>query len=240
MRVFLAGAGGAIGRRLTPLLVTSGHRVVGTTRSAGKADALRALGAEPVVVDVFDADALKRAVVAAKPDAVIHQLTDLPFAPGTPQYAEGLKRNARVRIEGTPNLVAAARAAGVRRMIAQSIAFIYPPGPGARVETDPMAPAEGAMAATIPAVKALEDAVLAMPEGIVLRYAYFYGPGTWAPDAPTRRPGIYIDAAAQAAANALTRGAPGTTMSARTTPACRAKKPNGTSVSTRIFGCDVH
>ena len=209
MRVFLAGAGGAIGRRLTPLLVTSGHRVVGTTRSAGKADALRALGAEPVVVDVFDAEALKRAVVAAKPDAVIHQLTDLPFAPGTPQYAEGLKRNARIRIEGTPNLVAAARAAGVRPMIAQSIAFIYPPGPGARVETDPMAPAEGAMAATIPAVKALEDAVLAMAEGIVLRYAYFYGPGTWAPDAPTRRPGIYIDAAAQAAANALTRGAPG-------------------------------
>jgi nucleoside-diphosphate-sugar epimerase len=191
------------------LLVNSGHQVVGTTRSAGKAAAIAALGAEPAVVDVFDAEAIKRAVVAAKPDAVIHQLTDLAHAPGTPQYEEGLKRNARLRTEGTPNLAAAARAAGVRRLIAQSIAFIYASGPGARIETDPMAPAEGAMARTIPAVKALEDAVLAMPEGIVLRYAYFYGPGTWSPEGPGRRPCVHVDAAAQAAANALTRGEPG-------------------------------
>ena len=209
MRVFLAGAGGAIGRRLTPLLVKAGHQVTGTTRSADKAGALRAMGAEPVVVDVFDAEALKRAVAAAKPDAVIHQLTDLAFAPGTPQYAEALRRNARIRIEGTPNLAAAARAAGVRRLIAQSIAFIYADGPGARVETDPMAPAEGVMAGTIPAVQALEDAVLALPEGIVLRYAYIYGPGTWSPDGPGRRPCVHVDAAAQAAANALSRGEPG-------------------------------
>jgi nucleoside-diphosphate-sugar epimerase len=209
MRIFLAGAGGAIGRRLTPLLVRMGHQVAGTTRSPDKADALRALGAEPVVVDVFDADALKRAVSAAKPDAVIHQLTDLAFAPGTPQYAEGLKRNARIRVEGTPNLAAAARNAGVKRLIAQSIAFIYADGPGARVETDPLAAAEGAMAGTVPAVRALEDAVLALPEGIVLRYAYFYGPGTWSADAPGRRPGVHVDAAAQAAANAVTRGEPG-------------------------------
>jgi nucleoside-diphosphate-sugar epimerase len=209
MRVFLAGAGGAIGRRLTPLLVKMGHTVVGTTRSADKAGAIRSMGAEPVVVDVFDAEALKQAVVAARPDAVIHQLTDLAFAPGTPQYEEALARNARIRIEGTPNLAAAARAAGVRRLIAQSIAFIYPSGPGARVETDPMAPAEGAMARTIPAVRALEEAVLALPEGIVLRYAYFYGPGTWSPDGPGRRPCVHVDAAAQVAANALTRGAPG-------------------------------
>ena len=209
MRIFLAGAGGAIGRRLTPLLVKQGHQVVGTTRSADKAGAIRAMGAEPVVVDVFDADALKRAVATAKPDAVIHQLTDLAFAPGTPEYAEGLKRNARIRVEGTPNLAAAARAAGVRRLIAQSIAFIYADAPGARVESDPMAAAEGAMASTIPAVKALEQAVLALPEGIVLRYAYFYGPGTWSPDGPGRRPAVHVDAAALVAANALSRGEPG-------------------------------
>jgi nucleoside-diphosphate-sugar epimerase len=209
MRVFLAGAGGAIGRRLTPLLVKAGHRVVGTTRSADKTGAVAALGAEPVVVDVFDAAALTRAVAAAKPDVVIHQLTDLAFAPGTPQYAEALKRNARIRVEGTPNLAAAAKAAGVRRLVAQSITLIYAPGPGARVETDPTAPAEGAMAATIGAVKALEDAVLAMPEGIVLRYAFFYGPGTWSPDGPMRRPCVHVDAAAQACVAALTKGEPG-------------------------------
>ena len=89
MRLFLAGAGGAIGRRLTPLLRAAGHEVTGTTRSADKADALRALGAEPVVVDVFDAAALMRAVAAAAPDAVIHQLTDLAFAPGTPAIPRG-------------------------------------------------------------------------------------------------------------------------------------------------------
>ncbi|HXD43520.1 MAG TPA: NAD-dependent epimerase/dehydratase family protein [Pseudolabrys sp.] len=224
MRIFLAGAGGAIGRRLTPLLVKSGHQVAGTTRSAEKADAIRALGAEPVVVDVFDAEALKRAVVAAKPDAVIHQLTDLAFAPGTPQYAEGLKRNARIRVEGTPNLAAAARAAGVRRLIAQSIAFIYADGPGARVETDPMAKAEGAMAGTIPAVKALEDAVLALPEGIVLRYGYFYGPGTWSPDGPTKRPCVHVDAAAQACAAALIRGEPGLYNVAEDDPTLSSEK----------------
>lgn len=224
MRVFLAGAGGVIGRRLTPLLVKMGHQVAGTTRSADKAEAIRAMGAEPVVVDVFDADALKEAVAAAQPDAVIHQLTDLAFAPGTPQYAEGLKRNARIRVEGTPNLVAAAKAAGVRRMIAQSIAFIYAPGPGARVETDPMAPAEGAMASTIPAVKALEDAVLSMPEGIVLRYGYFYGPGTWAPDGPGKRPCVHVDAAAQVCAAALTRGAPGLYNVAEDDPTLSSEK----------------
>ena len=136
MKIFLAGAGGAIGRRLTPLLVAAGHKVVGTTRSADKADAIAKLGAQPVVVDVFDAAALKDAVAAAAPDAIIHQLTDLAFAPGTPQYEEGLARNARIRIEGTANLVAAAKAAGVNRMIAQSIAWLYKPGPRPRVETD--------------------------------------------------------------------------------------------------------
>jgi nucleoside-diphosphate-sugar epimerase len=232
MRVFLAGAGGVIGRRLTPLLVKMGHQVAGTTRSADKAGAIRAMGAEPVVVDVFDAEALKRAVAGAKPDAVIHQLTDLAYGPTSPHYQESLKRNARIRVEGTPNLAAAAKAAGVRRLIAQSIAFIYAQGPGARVETDPMAPAEGAMASTIPAVKALEDAVLAMPEGIVLRYGYFYGPGTWSPDGPGRRPCVNLDAAAQVAANALTRGEPGLYNIAEDDPTLSSEKAK------RLLGFD--
>ena len=138
MKIFLAGAGGVIGRRLTPLLVAAGHSVVGTTRSASKAGAIRALGAEPVVVDAFDADALGRAVSAAAPRIIIHQLTDLPSAPNTPGYEEGLERNARLRVEGTRNLVTAAKAASVGRLIAQSIAFVYAPGPGARVEDDPL------------------------------------------------------------------------------------------------------
>ena len=117
----------------------------------------------------------------AAPEAVIHQLTDWPFAPDDPRYKEGLARNARLRIEGTRNLVAAAQAAKVGRMVAQSIAFIYAPGPGARVETDPLN-SDSAAARTVEAVSALEAAVLSMPEGLVLRYGYLYGPGTWSLD----------------------------------------------------------
>lgn len=208
MKIFLAGAGGAIGRRLTPLLRAAGHDVIGTTRSAEKADALRALGAEPVVVDVFDAEALARAVKAAAPQAIIHQLTDLAFAPGSPRYQEGLARNARLRIDGTRNLVAAARAADVDRMIAQSIAFIYAPAEGARVESDPLT-ADAAMAATVAAVKSLEDAVLSLPEGVVLRYGFLYGPGTWFEQAKRAKPALHVDAAAQSTLLALTRGKPG-------------------------------
>ena len=209
MKIFLAGAGGAIGRRLTPLLYAVGHTVIGTTRSADKTNMIARLGAQPVVVDVFDAAALKDAVAAAAPDVIIHQLTDLAFAPGTPQYEEGLARNARIRIEGTANLVAAAKAAGVGRMIAQSIAWLYKPGPRPRVETDPLLPAEGASAKTIEGVVALEQAVLALPEGIVLRFGFFYGPGTWSPEKPSRAPSIHIDAAAQATALAVAKGKPG-------------------------------
>jgi nucleoside-diphosphate-sugar epimerase len=203
MCIFLAGAGGAIGRRLTPLLRAAGHTVIGTTRSAEKADAIAALGAEPVVVDVFDAAKLADAVKAAAPQVVMHQLTDLPFSPGTPQYAEGLARNSRLRIEGTRNLVAAAHAAGVTRLIAQSIAFIYAPGDGVRVESDPLDNSE-----SVPAVRVLEEATLAMPEGIVLRYGYLYGPGTWYA-AAAKPPSVHVDAAAQAALLALTKGKPG-------------------------------
>src|SRR5438309_419985 len=112
MRIFLAGASGAIGKRLVPLLLDAGYHVVGTTRSTAKADALSAAGVEPVVVDVFDGPELTRAVSAARPDIVVHQLTDLPPGLDPSQMAEGTRRNARVRDEGTRNLVAAALASG--------------------------------------------------------------------------------------------------------------------------------
>lgn len=210
MKILLAGAGGAIGRRLVPLLRAAGHDVVGTTRSADKTAALRALGAEPTVVDVFDAAALTRIVQAALPEVVIHQLTDLPYAPNTPGYEEGLDRNARLRIDGTRNLVAAAKKAGVRRLIAQSIAFVYAPGDGIRVESDPLdLAATGVRKRTVDGVMALEDATLQMPEGIVLRYGLLFGPGTWFEREKRGKPGLHVDAAAQAALLAVTKGARG-------------------------------
>jgi nucleoside-diphosphate-sugar epimerase len=222
VRVFLAGAAGVIGRQLTPMLAAAGHDVTGTTRSADKADAIRAAGARAVVVEVFDAPALKHAVAAAAPDVVIHQLTDLAFAPGTPQYQEGLARNARLRIVGTRNLVDAAKAAQVKRMVAQSIAFVYAPGPGARVETDPLN-RDPSVARTVEAVEALEQTVAAMPEGLVLRYGFLYGPGTWSLDTP-RPPALHVDAAAHAALLTLTRGAPGIYNVAEDDPGLSSEK----------------
>jgi nucleoside-diphosphate-sugar epimerase len=176
--------------------------VTGTTRSADKAGALRSLGAEPVVVDVFDAVALAPVVKDARPQAIIHQLTDLGFAPGTPQYEEGLARNARLRIEGTRNLVDAARVANVTRMVAQSIGFfVYAPGQGPRVESDPVS-TDAAFAGVIKGAVSLEQDVLSLPQGVVLRYGFFYGPGTWSPEA-TQKPAIHIDAAGQATVRAL-------------------------------------
>jgi nucleoside-diphosphate-sugar epimerase len=211
MRIFLAGAAGVIGRRLMPLLVLMGHQVTGTTRSADKAGQIEAMGGQPVVVDVFDADALAAAMIAARPDAVIHQLTDLPSAPGTPGYEEAQKRNVHLRAEGTRNLMAAAKAAGVKRVIAQSIAFVYAQGAGARHESDPLdTGAQGVRSLTVAGVMALEDAVLRTPgiDGLVLRYGYLYGPGTWY-EKPVKPPSIHVDAAAHAALLALTRGAAG-------------------------------
>lgn len=121
-RIFLAGASGAIGQRLIPQLLAAGHQVTGTTRNADRAAKLGTLGVEPAVVDVFDADALSRAMRAARPDIVVHQLTDLPAGLDPSRMAEAVVGNARIREEGTRNLVAAAVASGVRRMVAQSIA----------------------------------------------------------------------------------------------------------------------
>jgi nucleoside-diphosphate-sugar epimerase len=211
MKIFLAGATGAIGRRLTPMLVGAGHEVTGTTRSAEKADALKEQGAQGVVVDVFDAKALHEAVVAARPEVVIHQLTDLPQVFDPARRGEALARNAKLRIEGTANLVAAAQAAGGRRLISQSIAFIYADGPEPHAENDPLAPADGddLNALTSRGVRSLEDATLKTPgiDGIVLRYGRLYGPGTW--NTPNARAPLHVDAAAQAALLAVTRGAPG-------------------------------
>ncbi|MEJ0076871.1 MAG: NAD(P)-dependent oxidoreductase [Alphaproteobacteria bacterium] len=210
MRIFLAGAAGAIGRRLTPLLVRRGHDVVGTTRAPDKVDEIMALGAQACVVDVFDRDALIAAVVAAQPGVVIHQLTDLANAPGTPGYEGSQKRNIRLRREGTRHLVDAARKAEVRRVIAQSVAFIYADGAVPHAEGDPLdVNAPGIRAQTVAGVMALEDAVLNTPpaEGVVLRFGYFYGPGTWY-DKPAKPPSIHIDAAAHATLLALS-GPPG-------------------------------
>jgi nucleoside-diphosphate-sugar epimerase len=212
VRIFLAGATGVIGRRLTPLLVAAGHSVTGTTRSAEKSAALSGQGAQAVVVDVFDRNALHEAVMQARPEVVVHQLTDLPQVFDPERRGDALVRNARLRIEGTANLVAAVRAAGARRLIAQSIAFIYADGPEPRAEGDPLAPADGdeLNALTSRGVRALEDAVLKTPgiEGIVLRYGRLYGPGTWFEAAQGRGP-LHVDAAAQSALLAVTRGAPG-------------------------------
>jgi nucleoside-diphosphate-sugar epimerase len=212
MRILLAGATGVIGSRLTPLLIAAGHEVVGTTRSADKAKALEEQGAQAVVVDVFERQALRDAAVTAKPEVVIHQLTDLPAVFDPARRAESLERNARLRIDGTASLVAAAAAAGARRLISQSIAFIYADGPEPHAESDPLAPADGGdlNALTSRGVRALEHATLHTPgiDGIVLRYGRLYGPGTWFPQAAGRGP-LHVDAAAQAALLAVTRGSPG-------------------------------
>ena len=209
-RIFLAGASGAIGRRLCPILVQDGWTVIGTTRSPEKAAALRALGVEPAVVDVFDPLALTRAVGAASPDIVIHQLTDLPAGLDPSKMAEALERNARIRDVGTRNLVAAAAAAGAQRLIAQSIAFAYAPGPMPYREDAPLnanAPDRAGVSAR--GVARLEDHVLgARLAGIVLRYGRLYGPGTGAEKPPAGGP-VHVDAAADAARRALTRGAKG-------------------------------
>src|SRR5688572_15322939 len=138
MRVFLAGATGAIGRRLVPLLQRANFNVIGTTRSAEKADYLQSIGVEARVIDMLDADAVTRAVQEARPDVVIHQLTDLPKVFDPAVMAEARVGNARLREEATPILMRAAQAAGVRRAIVQSICFAYAPGATPHVESDPI------------------------------------------------------------------------------------------------------
>ncbi len=181
MRVFVAGASGVIGVRLLPLLVSAGHDVLGITRTPTTVVELRALGADAVVCDVFDAAQLEQVVTEFRPDVIVHQLTDLPDDPA--QIGEHAAGHARIRREGTRNLLAAARAAGVKQVLAQSIAW----------------PTTGEGAA---AVEDLESAVLEHG-GVVLRYGQFYGPGTYYPvDLPTA-PRISVDEAARQTLGAL-------------------------------------
>ena len=210
MKIFLAGAAGTIGKRLVPLLLEAGHHVVGTTRSTTKADGLRAAGVQPVVVDVFDASALSRAVSAARPDIIVHQLTDLPAGLDPSRMAEGTRRNARMRREGTRNLVDAALAAGVHRFVAQSIAWMYAPGPEPHGEDDPLdLHAPGTRAITADGVATLERLTIASPsiDGVVLRYGHLYGPGTGADAAEI--PSLHVDAAARAALLAIEKARSG-------------------------------
>ena len=211
MRIFLAGATGAIGRRLAPLLCEAGYDVVGMTRSPSKGDALRAAGVEPAVVDVFDASGLSRAIRAARPDIVIHQLTDLPPGLDASRMAEGLRRNARVRAEGTQNLVSAMLNAHVRRLLAQSIAWVYAPAREPHAEDDPLdVDAQGARGVTVAGVLALERLTLSsLPiEGVALRYGHLYGPGTGAA-LPKEPPSLHVDAAARAALLAVEKAMSG-------------------------------
>ena len=199
-RIFLAGAAGAVGRRLVPLLLGAGHGVWGTTRSADKAGPLRATGVVPVVLDVFDARDVSRAVSEATPSVVIHQLTDLgKVASGSIPEAV-LEANARLREEGTRNLLEASVAAGARRFVAQSIAWMYAPGPEPHAEDDALQrDAAGAAAISLAGVLALERLTLNAPlEGVVLRYGQLYGPGTWNTAQGGRVP-VHVDAAAHAA-----------------------------------------
>ena len=210
MRVFLAGAYGAIGRRLIPLLVKAGHDVTGTTRSSESAQKLAKAGVHPAVLDVFDAPALTAAVRSAAPQVMIHQLTDLPREFDQARVSAAYPANARIRIEGTRNLIAAAQLAPVRRFIVQSIAFAYPPGGEPHQEADPLNIDDPLRAVTVRAALDMEQQVLGAPnlEGIVLRYGLLYGPGTWHMTA-IRKPALHVDAAAQAALLAMTRGSAG-------------------------------
>ena len=209
-RIFLAGASGLIGQQLVKLLVRAGHQVTGTTRTESRAELLRALGAAPAVVDAYDAEALERLVVAQRPEIVLHQLTSLPdnlFSLEGADQERALRENARMRIEGTANLVSAASACGARRLVAQSILWIYAPGPEPHVESDPVnVEAQGLAAVTVRGVVALERAVLGAPmQSVVLRNGWLYGPGT-GHDTPTKDPAVHVDAAARAAFLAVERG----------------------------------
>jgi nucleoside-diphosphate-sugar epimerase len=230
VRVFVAGASGAIGRPLVPKLVAAGHEVTGMTRSVAPAEEMRAAGASAAVVDVFDSDALGAAVAEASPEVVVHELTSLPDRLDFRKQDTYAATN-RVRTEGTRNLIDAARAAGARRFVCQSIAFAYRPGGVAlKTEDDPLLDdAPGAFGSGVMALREMEHLVLGSADlqGLVLRYGFFYGPGTYyADDGSTtqdvrrrrmpvvgRGTGVFsfihVEDAADATVAAVERGAPG-------------------------------
>jgi len=231
MRVFVAGATGAIGSKLVPALVRRGHDVVGTTRSPERARAIEAAGATPAVVDALDAEAVKRAVGEAAPDVIVHELTAIPPDFNPRRFDRAFAMTNRLRTEGTDHLVAAAEAAGVRRFVAQSFAA-WPyvrQGSWVKTEDDPLdedPPAQ--VRRTLEAIRYVERATLQGPfEGLALRYGGFYGPGSPLArigpiaDAVRRRrfpivgsgagvwSFVHLEDAAEATALAVERGAPG-------------------------------
>ncbi|MGA8113694.1 MAG: NAD(P)-dependent oxidoreductase [Actinocatenispora sp.] len=172
MHVFLAGSTGVLGRRIVPLLIAQGHQVTALTRRQEAAATLTGAGAEPVLADVLDAEAVAHAIRVAAPDVVMHQLTDLG--------AGSSAANAEMRVTGTRNLVDAAKAAGVGRIIAQSVAWAYEPGDAPATEDTPLdADAPAPRETTVRGVTALESAVRELPDWVVLRYGLLYGPETW-------------------------------------------------------------
>jgi 2-alkyl-3-oxoalkanoate reductase len=231
MRVFVAGATGAIGKRLVPQLVEAGHQVTAMTRSKEKLGELYELGAEAVVCDVFDAGRLGSVVARAEPDAVINELTDLPQSLNPRKLGEYYAANNRVRREGTSNMLSAARGAGVRRFLVQGAAYWYAPtgGPVKTEEAPLYLDASAPIGPAVKTIKEVEEAVLSADgiEGVVLRYGMFYGPGTWyAKDGDVGRQVrkrrypmighgegmfsfIHIDDAAAATVAALERARPG-------------------------------
>jgi nucleoside-diphosphate-sugar epimerase len=232
MRVFVAGASGAVGNQLVPQLVASGHTVVAMTRSPKHADALRAAGAEPAAIDAFDRAAVIAAVTRAAPEVVIHELTALTNAKNFKKFDDDFALTNRLRTEGTDSLLEAARAAGARRFIAQSFGnWNYErTGTGPKTEEDPLDPNPPQnQRKSLAAIRYLEDAVVNADglEGVALRYGNLYGPGTgFAPDGAivgmVRKRGlpivgngagvwsfIHVDDAASATVAALQRGAPG-------------------------------
>ena len=226
MRVFVAGATGAIGKALLPALRTAGHEPIAMTRSPAKAEALAARGIETAVCDAYDADGLARALAHARADQIVHALTDLPEDINMRRFERELQSTGRLRREGTRNLLAAARAAGVRRIVAESIAFMYAPeGDWVKDEDAPLATATLPFAAE--PIADLERQVLDAG-GIVLRYGWLYGPGTgftkdgpWATNLRRRRLPIvgagsgvfsflHVDDAASATVAALEHHGPAT------------------------------
>jgi nucleoside-diphosphate-sugar epimerase len=229
MRVFLAGATGAIGGPLVRTLIEDGHQVSAMTRSPAKAQQLRDAGAEAVIADALDAEAVMACVQSAQPEAVINQLTAIPARLDPRKIERDFAMTDRLRTEGTRILLDAAHAAGASRVLAQSIAFVYAPGPPGTVhaESDPLntSPLKP-FRRTAGAVVELERQVLAA-DGVVLRYGYFYGPGSaisrtgsFASELARRRLPIvgggagvwsliHVEDAARATVAALTRGASG-------------------------------
>jgi nucleoside-diphosphate-sugar epimerase len=181
MRVFVAGAAGAIGSRLVPQLVGRGHQVTASTRSRHRVDHLRALGADPVVVDGLDAAEVGEAVARAEPDAIVHQMTALAGKPDLRNFDRWFAVTNRLRTAGTEHLLAAADAAGVDRFVAQSYTgwSNARDGAGVKAEDDPLDPRPAkAQVESLAALAFLDRTVPAAPlQGIVLRYGNFYGPG---------------------------------------------------------------